>query len=410
MVSNRFREWFDTVSGQEFTLIAKRLSANDTLANGSHQAGPYLPRDLLFRIFPELQNTRCKNPRVSFDVEVDSHGESGTVSAIWYNNRLFGGTRNETRITNWGGAGSSLLDPENTGAICLFAFPNLADTHTRICRIWVCTGIAEEEFVEEQFGPVEPGGRCVDFTRDSILRDPSRTAVRSTRNCHLTRDEIPSSWLLQFPKPREIIKKALELRRDSGLDPDRRLIRRRICEYEIFKSVEMASLGPDPRLAFSDLEDEVSWWSRFFQRRRARAGISLELHTHAIFEEEGLVEDCSFSYNKTSEGNKKPDFLFPSAKAYRNPDFPASSLRMLAVKTTCKDRWRQVLNEANRIHHKHLLTLQEGISRNQFKEMIDSNLQLVIPRPNFQKFSAEIRPKLQTLEDFISEVKLLIDR
>jgi len=52
---------------------------------------------------------------------------------------------------------------------------------------------------------------------------------------------------------------------------------------------------------------------------------------------------------------------------------------MLAVKSTCRDGWRQVLAEADRIDNKHLLTLEIGISTNQTIEMQDKNLQLLPP-------------------------------
>lgn len=93
------------------------------------------------------------------------------------------------------------------------------------------------------------------------------------------------------------------------------------------------------------------------QRRKSRAGRSLELHTRQIFVEERLREGEHFSYQPESEPNKSPDFLFPSEAAYKDASFPASKLRMLAVKTTCKDRWRQVVKEVDRIPTKHLLTL-----------------------------------------------------
>lgn len=53
---------------------------------------------------------------------------------------------------------------------------------------------------------------------------------------------------------------------------------------------------------------------------------------------------------------------------------------MLGVKSACKDRWRQVLAEADRIEHKHLLTLEASISKHQTDEMQAKNLQLVLPR------------------------------
>lgn len=53
---------------------------------------------------------------------------------------------------------------------------------------------------------------------------------------------------------------------------------------------------------------------------------------------------------------------------------------MLASKSTCKDRWRQVLSEAERIKVKHLLTLEPSISVHQTDEMAAKNLRLVLPR------------------------------
>ncbi len=52
---------------------------------------------------------------------------------------------------------------------------------------------------------------------------------------------------------------------------------------------------------------------------------------------------------------------------------------MLAVKTTCKDRWRQILNEADKIHQVHLFTLREGVSLAQYREMRESGVRLVVP-------------------------------
>jgi hypothetical protein len=80
---------------------------------------------------------------------------------------------------------------------------------------------------------------------------------------------------------------------------------------------------------------------------------------------------------------------------------------MLAVKTTCKDRWRQILNEADRIPNKHLLTLQEGVSESQFQEMIGAGVQLVVPTQRVESFPAAVQPHLQTLESFIGDVRLL---
>ena len=104
---------------------------------------------------------------------------------------------------------------------------------------------------------------------------------------------------------------------------------------------------------------------------------------------------------------KRPDFLFPSAQCYQDPDYPAHQLRMLAVKTTCRDRWRQVTQEANRIAGKHLLTLQEGVSENQFRQMQDAGVHLVVPAGLVTQYPQTVRAELTTLESFIGDLRVL---
>ncbi len=78
---------------------------------------------------------------------------------------------------------------------------------------------------------------------------------------------------------------------------------------------------------------------------------------------------------------------------------------MLGAKTTCKDRWRQVLSEADRITQKHLATLEPGISTNQTREMIASNLQLVLPENIHVTYTPEQQNWLMAVRDFIKFVR-----
>ncbi|CCK00638.1 hypothetical protein BN130_3423 [Cronobacter malonaticus 507] len=77
---------------------------------------------------------------------------------------------------------------------------------------------------------------------------------------------------------------------------------------------------------------------------------------------------------------------------------------MLAVKTTCKDRWRQILNEADKISQVHLFTLQEGVSQAQYREMQDAGVRLVVPSSLHKKYPEAIREELLTLGEFIAEL------
>ena len=119
----------------------------------------------------------------------------------------------------------------------------------------------------------------------------------------------------------------------------------------------------------------------------------------------GIVNEQIFEEQAITEDNKKPDFLFPNAECYHNFQFPAEELTMLGAKTTCKDRWRQVINEADRIEIKHLFTLQPGISKNQLKEMADNGVKLVVPQKNISTFPAEYQSSLSNLWNFIGMVK-----
>lgn len=237
----------------------------------------------------------------------------------------------------------------------------------------------EEDQIEDRIGPVEPGKWAI-VSPALALRSDDAAKDKPRTSCWLQTEEIPAIWLEKFPSCAEIIKKAIELRHVPSADPDDRLMQRRKCEFEIFRSVEEAIEFPWISKGFKTVDEFIARAQTILQRRKARSGRSLELHTRHIFIEESLQEGVQFSHQPVSETGKKPDFLFPSQAAYQMKDFPADQLRMLAVKTTCKDRWRQVLNEADRIPTKHLLTLQEGVSENQFREMTGANVRLVVPK------------------------------
>jgi len=101
----------------------------------------------------------------------------------------------------------------------------------------------------------------------------------------------------------------------------------------------------------------------------------------------------------------RPDFIFPSQEAYLDTSFPAEHLTSLALKTTCKDRWRQILCEADRVPRKHLLTLQGGISVSQLKEMRAANVVLVVPKPLQKDYNAKDSGiEILSFEEFTSIV------
>jgi hypothetical protein len=150
-----------------------------------------------------------------------------------------------------------------------------------------------------------------------------------------------------------------------------------------------------------DVDSFISFSLSVQNRRKSRAGHSLENHIENLLK----AKNISYTRNPITENRSRPDFIFPCIEAYRDENYPENNLTMLGVKSTCKDRWRQVLTEADRIGSKHLLTLEAAISENQTEEMKDRNLQLVIPRKIQSSYTELQKNWLFTVNDFLQFVK-----
>ncbi len=151
----------------------------------------------------------------------------------------------------------------------------------------------------------------------------------------------------------------------------------------------------------NEVEDLMAYTLSAQNRRKSRVGLALQNHLEAIFK----AENIRYSRDAITENRSKPDFIFPGIAEYHDSAWNPSRLTMLGVKSTCKDRWRQVLAEAERIPGKHLFTLESAISINQTNEMQSNDLQLVLPRSLHQTYSEVQRSYLMDLETFIGIVK-----
>lgn len=132
-------------------------------------------------------------------------------------------------------------------------------------------------------------------------------------------------------------------------------------------------------------------------RRKSRAGKALENHLEQVFIDHGIT----YSREQVTEGKHKPDFVLPSIDDYRNEFFDSSRLTAVASKTTCKDRWRQILNEAARIPEKHLVTLEPAISESQTDEMIENRVRLVLPASLHDSYSPSQQKWIMSISDLL---------
>lgn len=173
-------------------------------------------------------------------------------------------------------------------------------------------------------------------------------------------------------------------------------------EEILFRTLERHLIGDRLTQGFDgDVNGFLAFSLSVQNRRKSRVGLALENHLELMFTE------CGIRHTRTgvTENKSKPDFIFPGRTEYHSPAFDPVNLTMLGVKSTCKDRWRQVLAEADRITDKHLLTLETAISPNQTDEMQAKNLQLVLPRGLHHTYTAAQQAWLMDVTAFTRLVR-----
>lgn len=138
------------------------------------------------------------------------------------------------------------------------------------------------------------------------------------------------------------------------------------------------------------------------QSRRSRRGQSLQNHFAAILR----AERISFTSQCTTEGAETPDFVFPGCLAYHDPEFPNVGLRMVACKTTARERWRQVLHEAERIKEKYLLTVDPSLTPSTVKAMLQAAVLPFLPRAVItSRYEPTVAISLRSVGDLLERLR-----
>jgi hypothetical protein len=147
------------------------------------------------------------------------------------------------------------------------------------------------------------------------------------------------------------------------------------------------------------------------QGRRSRRGHSVERHFAVLLEREEIPFNVAGTRAKcATEGGERPDFIVPGCAEYADPRFPAERLRLVACKSTERERWRQVLREAARVPEKYLLTLDEDLTDPTLREMRASGLRPFLPRRVLESVYAKrtTRELLGSVTELLSELRAVI--
>jgi EcoRII C terminal len=226
--------------------------------------------------------------------------------------------------------------------------------------------------------------------------------VEATEDTFL--DKIIDQFGAKFPRTKEFSAFARSTLSDvnANQNPDAAVMAWMEREEILFRTLEKHIIAERLTQGFhGDVDGFLSFSLSVQNRRKSRVGFALENHMEVVFTE------CGIRYERgaVSEGRSKPDFIFPGGQEYRNGDFDPALLTMLGVKSTCKDRWRQVLAEAKKIDHKHLLTLEAAISQHQTDQMRDEKLQLVLPKSLHRTYTASQQNWLLDVTGFVDIVR-----
>ena len=369
-------------------MFCKFLSANDTGRTGGHQAGIYISKPSVPILFDEPGK---KGQNKEKWVKVKWHNDFETDTRFIYYGQS---TRNEYRITNFG-RGFPFLKPEYTGALFVFVQNSSEDYQGFVLN-------TEDEINQflDAFGisPTETN-RLIET---QIVAPELHEKMEVEKFISELDVDFPSSELMSAAA-RRIQDTVFDHQEFIRTNPDRKLLDWTDAEYRLFRALEYARYGEMITRGFSSVEDFIATANQVLNRRKSRAGKSLEHHLAAIFDGNQII----YQSQAITEGNKKPDFLFPSQEAYHDDTFPTDKLISLAAKTTCKDRWRQVINEADRLRgrNKFLCTLQQGISAAQMDEMEAEQVILVVPKPYIQTYPKDRQERIWTVGKFVQYVK-----
>ena len=222
-------------------------------------------------------------------------------------------------------------------------------------------------------------------------------------------DRTIDEFGLSFPSTSVFSKIARDMATgvDPREDPDHALVTWLEHEETLFRRLEQCIVQERLQKGFmnedeADVDGFIKFSLSVHNRRKSRMGYSLEHHLAVVLE----ANEVSFTRGAVIEGKQRPDFLFPSLEVYNSAMKDDPRLVMLGVKSTCRERWLQVLMESDKISRKHLFTIDRGITSEQMDRMEDKNLKLVVPLPVQKGYSKQQQKQMCSLFEFIEDIKM----
>jgi hypothetical protein len=391
------------------TVAAKKLSAVEVDPEKSHQHEFNGSKELK-QVLGFEQPQQLETKFLWIEEQNAALSEEGTVT--WYDARENHPTRSEYRlyfpsngVMNMASEGDTLFIAKRTDGSLMIVI-TLSGSTIESQLYWLF-GLSPLEGKGFEVAEIDRSkDHELDFAARFIL-DELGIEIEEPENDKL--DRLLARFYGRFPNTADFSKFARdtsEFKINLAEDPDLALIEYMNWEEKLFRRLERHVVSQRLEEGFvaddgHDVDGFINFSLSVQNRRKSRAGYAFEDHLTNIL----LANGIAFTRKAETEFKSKPDFLFPGILEYRNALFPHEKLTVLGTKTSCKDRWRQVLSEAEKIKNKHLLTLEPGISENQTTEMRGNRVQLIVPESLHQTYTASQRTWLMNVKEFIDLVK-----
>lgn len=369
--------------------LLKFITANNVGLTGGHECGYYLPINA-WELFADSAPQKGINADKPVKINWQD-GELTTDSVVkWYGAK----TRFEYRLTRFG-RGFPYLSEDNVGDMLV-----LVRTGQSTFNAYVFNSEEDIEYVQAALG--------VEIIDNTWGIYPARAAAagETVTDCIDRHFKAFVAKVDDFPLSVEFSGSTLNavlacIRDFKTFSRDKQLALLLDREYDLFRMAESFLCREDVARHYKTIDEFLSVANSILNRRKSRAGKSLEHHVGYLLETAGIPFDSQVKVDG------KPDILIPGKQAYLDKAWPEDKLFAVALKTTCKDRWRQILQEAKRVKNKHLLTIQQGISTGQLTEMREAGVTLVVPEHLHKLYPVVPDMKILSVETFITGIKTL---
>ena len=262
--------------------VIKFVTKNDAGITGAHQYGFHLPIGC-WQLFSPHPPVKGRNDEHA--VAVTWQDDRVTKSQVkWYGDK----TRFEYRLTRFGKS-FPFRSPDNVGDVLV-----LVPTSPSTFNGYVLNPEEDLEELEAQLGIDLTSRRMACYERGLA---PPTLGPEAAKSCIERQFDLYAASLQEFPHGSDLTEETWRVLAEcdpafASQTDDRKLVLAKETEYELFKKIERRLVWDDIQSSPKSVDDYVEKANSIVNRRKSRAGRSLENHFGVILREHSIRYDA----------------------------------------------------------------------------------------------------------------------